>query len=148
MASSACAGIVTASRLASSIIMPEGSIQLEASIKRVRRGHELRLIIAGDSMPAAPLPQRDERLVGLVAESLQARALMLGSPERSINDVAASQQRCRKRLGQLVRLSFLAPDIVQIILRGEQPSTLTYARLLETELPSSWHEQRVTFELA
>ena len=40
-------------------------------------------------------------------------------------------------------LAFLAPDITDAILRGEQPSLLTSAHLIRSDLPLSWREQRL-----
>lgn len=39
-------------------------------------------------------------------------------------------------------LAFLAPDIVELILRGAQPKRLTLAALLAAKLSLSWREQR------
>lgn len=112
----------------------------------------MHLIVLGGASEAASSPSRDERLIALLAESAKARAraraLVLATPERTVNETAAAHQRCRKRLAKLLRLSVLAPDIIQTILRGEQPSSLTPAKLLDIEMPLSWHEQRVAFGLA
>jgi hypothetical protein len=44
---------------------------------------------------------------------------------------------------RLLRLSFLAPDIVAAILKGEQPAELTASRLAQWKnLPLDWTEQR------
>lgn len=72
----------------------QDATQLEASIKRVRRGHELRLIVSGDGAPAAPPPRRDERLVSLIAESMQAGLRCLAHPNgRSTLPIDWNQQR-------------------------------------------------------
>ena len=43
----------------------------------------------------------------------------------------------------LVRISFLAPDIIAAILGGRQPRTLTRQKLARmTDLPLDWQEQR------
>ena len=43
----------------------------------------------------------------------------------------------------LVRISFLAPDIVAAILEGRQPGTLTRHKLARiTDLPPEWEGQR------
>ena len=45
---------------------------------------------------------------------------------------------------QLVRLSYLAPDITQAILDGRQPRDLTTEKLLaHSRLPLAWHDQRI-----
>ncbi len=48
------------------------------------------------------------------------------------------------RLTTLIRLSYLAPDIVRALLEGRQPIELTPTRLLRLskDLPHDWSEQR------
>jgi hypothetical protein len=43
---------------------------------------------------------------------------------------------------RLVRLNYLAPDIVAAILDGEQPKGLTRKKLLTFDLPIDWKLQR------
>jgi site-specific DNA recombinase len=44
---------------------------------------------------------------------------------------------------RVVRLTFLAPDIVAAILEGKQPPELTANKLMaDTRLPLDWREQR------
>ena len=40
------------------------------------------------------------------------------------------------------RLAFLAPDIQRAIIDGAQPPGLNLERLIKSELPLSWKEQR------
>jgi site-specific DNA recombinase len=51
----------------------------------------------------------------------------------------------RGRLTSLVRLSYLAPDIVRALIEGRQPIELTPTRLLRLskDLPHDWKEQRL-----
>jgi len=39
----------------------------------------------------------------------------------------------------------LAPDIIDAILRGAQPKTMTARELLRASIPASWPEQRKLF---
>ncbi|MXO69439.1 recombinase family protein [Altererythrobacter marinus] len=109
---------------------------------RVRRGHQLRLIVPGPENCRPTIVRRDEKLVSLVAEAHQARQLVLASPARSIASIASEHSRCRTRLGKLVALSCLAPDIVTAIVEGRQPKHLTAKQLMSGPLPLSWTEQR------
>jgi hypothetical protein len=43
---------------------------------------------------------------------------------------------------RILRLAYLAPDIIEAILAGRQPGELTLARLLKIDLPLDWHAQR------
>ena len=109
---------------------------------RVRRGHQLRLIIPGSGDAIRKPVRRDDRLVTLVAEAHQARQLVSANPDKSIATIAREQGRCRTRLGKLVGLSCLAPDIVTAIVEGRQPKHLTAARLASIRVPFAWPDQR------
>jgi hypothetical protein len=87
-------------------------------------------------------PRHDEKLVRLIAEAHQARELVLAHPDRSLANIARDNGRCRTRLGKLVAIDCLAPDIVTAIIEGKQPDQLTVARLLSQSLPLSWSNQR------
>ncbi len=109
---------------------------------RIRRGHQLRLIIPGKESAAAAPTQRDDKLIALIAEAFEARKLVDANPDKPIASVAGDHGRCRTRLGKLVRLSCLAPDIVTAIVKGRQPKSLTAKSLSNLTLPLAWDEQR------
>jgi site-specific DNA recombinase len=109
---------------------------------KVRRGHQLRLVIPGPQTICIDQASRDDKLVALVAEAHQARQLILASPDQSIAAIAASHGRCRTRLGKLAAIGCLAPDIVTAIVEGRQPASLTARTLQEIDLPFAWADQR------
>ncbi|QJU59996.1 recombinase family protein [Sphingomonas sp. AP4-R1] len=117
-------------------------LTLDAPIQRVRRGHELRLVIASADAPPPTQTMRDEKLVGLLAEAQEALALVLASPGQSLMAIASGAGRCRKRLTKLLRIAWLAPDITTAIVKGVAPANLTTALLLDRELASGWADQR------
>ncbi|SDB28911.1 hypothetical protein [Belnapia rosea] len=44
---------------------------------------------------------------------------------------------------RLVRLAWLAPDIIEAILHGRQPANLSASRLMQdTRIPTDWQDQR------
>ena len=118
------------------------TIELACPATKVRRGHQLRLVIPGPEQRLVRPASRDEKLVALIAEAHAARELMLAHPGKSLGSVAAAEKRCRTRLAQLVSLSCIAPDIVTAIVEGQQPATLTATALLRAELPRGWAQQR------
>lgn len=109
-------------------------------VVKVRRGHQLRLVIPRSE--AIPVRQRDEKLVSLIAEAHEARKLLFAHPGRSLSAIGSAHGRCRTRLGKLIALSCMAPDIIQAVLEGRQPASLTARTLLRTELPIAWDAQR------
>ncbi len=122
------------------------SITLSVAALRQRRGHQIRLMIAGEGeaiqLVPTPKPARDDKLITLLAEAHAARRLVLESPERPLAELAKQRGKCRKHLSQLIELSCLAPDIVEAVLAGKQPGSLTAAKLRSSSLPLSWNEQR------
>jgi site-specific DNA recombinase len=63
--------------------------------------------------------------------------------------LAQRERVSRSYFTRLVRLSYLAPDITQAILDGQQPRDLTADKLLEhSRLPLAWHDQRTVLGFA
>ena len=87
--------------------------------------------------------RRDQQLVDLIVEAHAARSLLMAAPNTSIDQLAKGQGRCRTHVAKLIKLSYLAPDIVTMVLEGRQPASLTRRRLMVVELPMRWAEQRV-----
>jgi hypothetical protein len=120
-------------------------ITLSVPAHRERRGHQVRLMIAGEGQlrqtVLTPKPARDDKLIALLAGAHAARQLVLDHPETPLAELAIKQGKCRKHLGQLIELSCLAPDIVEAVLAGKQPASLTTAELRSSSLPLSWNEQ-------
>ncbi len=66
-----------------------------------------------------------------------------------IEDIAHEQKIAPSYATRLVRLSFLAPDIVAAILAGKQPAGLTASKLMaDTRLPLDWRDQRAALGFA
>lgn len=70
------------------------------------------------------------------------REKVLSAPEQTISELASATGRCRKRISQLLRLSWLAPDVVDAVLEGRYASSLTAKELLESNLDLEWVQQR------
>ncbi len=59
----------------------------------------------------------------------------------SISEMAAAERIDRGFLGRVLRLTLLAPEIVEAILDGRQPAILGLPRLMNP-FPIAWSEQR------
>jgi hypothetical protein len=68
----------------------------------------------------------------------------LSGSDASIEAMSGRLGMNKCRLTSLIRLSYLAPDIVRALLEGRQPIELTPTRLLRLskDLPHDWSEQR------
>ena len=111
-------------------------LSIEAKLRRAGKGK--RLVIENGA-------EAEVGLVATIAEALAIRNQLLSGPDDSIEAMIERLGIARGRLTSLVRLSYLAPDIVRAILEGRQPIELTTTRLLQRskELPHDWKEQRL-----
>ena len=80
----------------------------------------------------------------MVTEAFVLRNQLLSGSDASIEAMSARLGMNKCRLTSLMRLSYLAPDIVRALLEGHQPIELTPTRLLRLskDLPHDWSEQR------
>ena len=126
---------------------PAQPINLTLPIVRVRKGHQLRLVVPGPISPAPEPARRDPKLLALIAEAMAARRLVLANPDKSLNALASANGRCRTRLGRLVAISCLAPDIVTAIIEGKQPTSFTSRTLQNSIMPICWDKQKQMLEI-
>lgn len=117
-------------------------IKLSIEAKLVNRGSEVRLAIAPDNGPIKRDP--DPVLLRLIAHAFAAQDLLV----RGISSPMVNHYKLR-HLQQLVRLSFMAPDIISAIVDGTQPPDLTGRKIMRiNKIPLDWAGQRKMFGFA
>jgi site-specific DNA recombinase len=128
-------------QLAVRIAQGEQVVSLELPARLAHRGPELKLVLDGG---ADPDRRADPVLLKLVVLANAARQAMAKGEHDPL--VAHYSKR---HLWQLLRISWLAPDITAAIVEGTQPVTLTGRRLLRaTDIPLAWIDQRAFFGFA
>jgi site-specific DNA recombinase len=110
--------------------------------KLAKQGSELKFIIPPTNVNINPAP--NATLQKLVAQAFAAQDLVLnGNSNPALSDYS------RRYLGQLVRISWLAPDIIAAIMDGTQPANLTGRKLTRANaIPLDWPNQRKMFGFA
>lgn len=121
-------------------------ITLSAPASRIRRGKDVRLVLRADD--GRTDGERDELLIGLIAEAQSVYEEITSSPNLSIKELAQKTGRCRSRLSKLFRVALLAPDIITSCLEGTHPVRLTPKALLSANLPIEWDKQRILLGFA
>ena len=112
-------------------------LTIRARLKRT--GIEMRMVVDDGSEPA----NVDPVLVRLLVRAHAIRARLLQDPSLTLKEIAAEEGVGGPYVSRLVRLAFLAPDIVTAILSGRHPPQLTANRLMDdTRLPLDWRAQR------
>jgi site-specific DNA recombinase len=105
-----------------------------------RRGVELRLIVGNHNHSAAIV---DLPLLKAVARAHRWFDELSTGKASSLAAIAAREGLAVRYVGRLIRLAFLAPDIVESIVEGRQPTTLSAEALTRRiELPLAWCAQR------
>ena len=101
-----------------------------------------------DRMPIAARTEGNPQsapLLKIVAQARAVQRLVEENRAESLAELAARTKRSRRTFERLLRLNYLAPDIVTAILDGTQPGTLSCDALLNGELPLDWNLQRRQF---
>ena len=110
-----------------------------------RRGVELRLIVGDHDRSAAIV---DLSLMKAVARAHRWFDEISTGKAKSLAAIAAREGLAVRYVGRLIRLAFLAPEIVEAIVEGRQPPTLTAEALTRRiELPLSWRSQRAALNV-
>jgi site-specific DNA recombinase len=114
------------------------SITFAAQLKR--GNHATRLVVRGATTEAkAP----DAGLVALLARANRWFGALLSGRYDSIMALANAERQAGRDITRTIYLAFLAPDIVERFVRGEQPIGLGVRRLMAmSPLPMDWGEQR------
>ena len=91
--------------------------------------------------PTKDMPARDEKLYNAVTKAFYLKNEM-ETKKISLAELSRREHCDHTYIGQVVRLTTLAPDIIMAIIEGRQPKLLTLRRLLRERFPYSWEEQR------
>ena len=109
---------------------------------RQRGGRKLIVSPDGAAMPAvAPRQNIDNVLVKALARAFRWQKLLDGGVYSSIKEIAAKEKIDPSYVGDVLRLTLLAPDIVEMILDGRQPPDLQFQKFRKS-LPLEWQAQR------
>lgn len=84
----------------------------------------------------------DPKLVAVIHNARRAQRLVDENRDRSMSDLAQQMNCGSAHFSRLIRLNYLAPDIVTAILDGAQPADLTRDSLVRANVPMDWALQR------
>ena len=99
----------------------------------------MRLVIEGNRAPAA---RADSALLKAVARARQWSEDLLAGRAQAVAEIAERERVSPRYVRRLLRLAFLAPEIVEAIAAGDQPPELTAEALAERiDLPLLWAAQ-------
>jgi hypothetical protein len=109
---------------------------------RKRGGRKVVLTPSGAVGTAALVCQgQDNAIIKAVARAFRWREMLENGTHATIVDLARAEHIDHSYVGRILRLTLLAPDIVEAVVVGRQPGTMTLALLMQA-FPNDWEKQR------
>jgi hypothetical protein len=122
--------------------MPVSHVTVRVPLTVRRRSGRKTMVSLGFGAEGGRIATKaDPALVKALARAFRYQKLLDEGRYASISEMATAEKIERGYLGTLLRLTLLAPELVEAILNGRQPEGVTLPRLLE-EVPVAWGEQR------
>jgi hypothetical protein len=118
------------------------TVRVAISIRR-RGGRKLVLSSDGANITTTAVCRHiDNAMVKAVARAFRWREMLENGTHATIAEIAAAEKINESYVGRVLRLTLLAPDIVEAILGGRQPAEMTLATLMR-QFSVIWEQQRV-----
>ena len=125
-----------------------GSITVHVPLAiRPRPGRKTIVRPAGSDPSTSIATHADPAMVKALARAFRWKRLLDDGRYASISEIAAAEKIDRGYVGSILRLTLLAPDIVEAILDGRQPDGLGLPALLKP-FPLEWKRQRARWSAA
>ena len=99
----------------------------------------------GDGVAGVVPVRGDPALIKALARGCRWRRMLEEGRYASISEMAKAEGVERGYVGSLLRLTLLAPEMVEAILAGRQPQAVTLPALIDG-VPVGWEEQKAAFK--
>lgn len=120
------------------------SVRVPFAIRK--RGGRKR-VLAPDGAEVAPdRPRVDSALVKAIARAHRWQRMMESGEYASLTELAEAEKINRSYVSRVLRLTLLAPDIVEAILDGRQPEGVTLEAVMKA-FPVAWGVQATHFRI-
>jgi len=118
-------------------------LSLPAQLKRT--GKEMKFVVRGDGDERTA----DPSMIRLIVRAVRLARRLAENPGSTLEDVASRDELGGPYAARLIRLNYLAPDIVAAIFDGTQPVDLPASKLMaDTRFPLDWRAQRAALGFA
>lgn len=114
------------------------TIAFTSPVRLIRTGRSVRLVSSTGKSATAGTP--DQALIRLLLKAREWWA-RLADGRTDIATIARDEGINDSYVSRVVRLNFLAPQLLEEILAGTQPAMLSAARMKAADLPAEWNRQ-------
>lgn len=106
-----------------------------------KRGGRKQVVAPEGATWGAPRPHIDNTMIKAIARAHRWKRLLESGRFASVTELADAEKINQSYLCRVLRLTLLAPDIVEVILDGRQPADLQMNALMKP-MPPEWGRQR------
>jgi len=92
-------------------------------------------------------PEINSPLLHALVRAFHWQSLLDDGHYASVNELAKAQGKNASYVAAVLRLTLLAPDIVEAVLDGRQPAALQLQPLMRDRISVVWQEQRSTLDV-
>jgi hypothetical protein len=115
------------------------SVRVPIAFRR-RGGRKIVMMPEGSGAVASLGPRANEAAIRALARAFRWRKLIETGVHQTIQEIADAEKANPSYVGRVLRLTLLAPDIVEALLNGRQPPEMTLA-VLRGRFPAAWRAQ-------
>ena len=122
------------------------TLVIRIPMQLARYGACKRIVVPrGEAAWAPAAPSIDSTLVKAIARAFRWRRMIESGAHVTVDDIAIAEKINPSYVSRVLRLSLLAPEIVEAILDGRHSPVLSMDRLLKP-FQIVWSEQQAAFE--
>lgn len=108
---------------------------------KVRKRGGRKLILTPDGTPSpTPRARVDSALLKALARGFRWKKMLEEGDYQTLEEIANAENINPSYVSRLLRMTLLAPEIVEAVLAGRQPPGLTMARAMHP-FPMGWRDQ-------
>jgi len=119
------------------------SVDIPMTFKK-RGGRKVIVLPDGTHGNPAPMATIDNTMIKAVARAFRWQKLLENGTYGCLDEIAKAEKIGPSFVSRVIRLALLVPDIVEAILAGKQPASLTLKDLM-LPFPVEWSGQRAQF---
>src|ERR1700716_4559317 len=117
------------------------TITVRIPITLRHQGGRKQVVTPAGAAPWIPSPPRvDNTVVKAIVRAFRWRDMLESGDYATVRDLARAEAINESYLGRVLRLTLLAPNIIEAILEGRQPANLELDDLLQ-QFPIGWGRQ-------
>ncbi|HEV7411271.1 MAG TPA: hypothetical protein VGO01_22540, partial [Bradyrhizobium sp.] len=134
--------MTAASKMPKNRITNDGrTVTVHVPVTFRQRAGRKQILTPSGSAPWSPAPRVDTALLKAIVRAYRWREMLESGKYSCAADLAKAEKVNDSYLSRVLRLTLLAPEIVQAIVVGQQPATLQVHDLLK-RLPVLWQQQK------